>query len=147
MHILKTKMFLTSFLIIAKIWQACLRTLSMSGQTHQKDINNLKKTLVLVSKFKINFITHFFLEILQRYYIDIFSIICVPFLLGSIWRSSCPEVFCKKGVIRIFTKFTGKHMCQSHFSIKLQTQACNLKKRLWHRCFPVNFAKFLKTPF
>ena len=22
-----------------------------------------------------------------------------------------------------------------------------LKKRLWHRCFLVNFAKFLKTPF
>ena len=22
-----------------------------------------------------------------------------------------------------------------------------LKKRLWHRCFPMNFAKFLKTPF
>ena len=22
-----------------------------------------------------------------------------------------------------------------------------LKKRLWHRCFPVNFAKFLRTPF
>ena len=21
-----------------------------------------------------------------------------------------------------------------------------LKKRLWHRCFPVNFAKFLGTP-
>ena len=21
-----------------------------------------------------------------------------------------------------------------------------LKKRLWHRCFPVNFAKFLRTP-
>ena len=27
-------------------------------------------------------------------------------------------------------------------------QACNfIKKRLWHRCFPVNFAKFLRTPF
>ena len=25
---------------------------------------------------------------------------------------------------------------------------CNLiKKRLWHRCFPVNFVKFLRTPF
>ena len=25
---------------------------------------------------------------------------------------------------------------------------CNfIKKRLWHRCFPVNFAKFLRTPF
>ena len=22
-----------------------------------------------------------------------------------------------------------------------------LKKRLWYRCFPVNFAKFLRTPF
>ena len=22
-----------------------------------------------------------------------------------------------------------------------------LKKRLWHSCFPVNFAKFLRTPF
>ena len=22
-----------------------------------------------------------------------------------------------------------------------------LKKRLWHRCFPVNFANFLRTPF
>ena len=22
-----------------------------------------------------------------------------------------------------------------------------LKKRLWHRCFPVNFVKFLTTPF
>ena len=28
-------------------------------------------------------------------------------------RSSRPEVFCKKGVLRNFTKFTGKHLCQS----------------------------------
>ena len=27
-----------------------------------------------------------------------------------------PEVFCKKVVLRNFTKFTGKHMCQSLFS-------------------------------
>ena len=26
-------------------------------------------------------------------------------------------------------------------------QATLLEKRLWHRCFPVNFAKFLGTPF
>ena len=26
--------------------------------------------------------------------------------------------------------------------------SCNfIKKRLWHTCFPVNFAKFLRTPF
>ena len=34
------------------------------------------------------------------------------------------------------------------FLIKLQARpATLLKKRFWHRCFPVNFAKFLRTPF
>ena len=34
------------------------------------------------------------------------------------------------------------------FLIKLQTAlATLLKRRLWHRCFPVNFAKFLRAPF
>ena len=29
-----------------------------------------------------------------------------------------------------------------------QASGCNfIKKRLWHRCFPVDFANFLKTPF
>ena len=42
-------------------------------------------------------------------------------ILGArlIDRSSLPEVFCKKGVFRIFTKFTGKHMCQSIFFNKV----------------------------
>ena len=31
-----------------------------------------------------------------------------------------PEVFCKKkGVLRNFAKFTGKHLCQSLFFIKV----------------------------
>ena len=34
------------------------------------------------------------------------------------------------------------------FLIKLQAApATLLKKKLWHRCFPVNLAKFLRTPF
>ena len=33
-------------------------------------------------------------------------------------RSSCPEVFCRKGVLRNFAKFTGKHLFQSLFSNK-----------------------------
>ena len=37
------------------------------------------------------------------------------------------------------------------FLIKLQASDLRpttlLKKRLWQRCFPVNFAKFLRTPF
>ena len=30
-------------------------------------------------------------------------------------RSSRMEVFCRKGVLRNFAKFTGKHLCQSLF--------------------------------
>ena len=57
--------------------------------------------------------------------------------------------FVEKGVLRNFTKFTGKHLCQSLFFNKVAglRRATLLKKRLWHRCFPVNFVKFLRTPF
>ena len=34
-------------------------------------------------------------------------------------RSRRPEVFCKKGVLRNFPKFTGKHLCQSLFFNKV----------------------------
>ena len=34
-------------------------------------------------------------------------------------RSSCPEVFCKKGVLRNVIKFTRKHLCQSLFFDKV----------------------------
>ena len=54
-------------------------------------------------------------------------------------RSSCPGVFCQKGVLRNFAKFTEKHLCQSLFFNKVAG--------LRHRCFPVNFVKLLRTPF
>ena len=67
----------------------------------------------------------------------------------TILKSSRPEVFCKKGVLRNFTKFTGKHLCRSLFFNKVTglRSATLLKERLWPRYFPVNFAKFLRTPF
>ena len=35
----------------------------------------------------------------------------------------------------------------SHLGCSIK-RACNfIKKRLWHKCVPVNFAKFLRTPF
>ena len=54
-----------------------------------------------------------------------------------------------KKVLKDFAKFTGKHLCQSLFFNKVAgfRPATLLKKRVWHRCFPVNFAKFLWTPF
>ena len=60
-------------------------------------------------------------------------------------RSSRPEVICKKGVLRNFIKFTGKHKCQRRlfFNKVAGLGAFFLKKR----CFPVNFVKFLRKPF
>ena len=64
--------------------------------------------------------------------------------------SSLPEMFCKKEFLRIFAKFTGKkHLYQSLFLNEVAglRPATLLKKKLGHRCFPVNFGKFLITPF
>ena len=64
-------------------------------------------------------------------------------------RSSYRRCSIKKGVLRNFAKFTGKHMRQSLFFNKVASlrPVTLLKKRLWHRGFPVNFAKFLRTSF
>ena len=60
-----------------------------------------------------------------------------------------PEVFCKNIYSQKFRKIYRKHLYQSLFFNKVASlrPAILLKKRLWHRCFPVNFAKFLITPF
>ena len=62
-------------------------------------------------------------------------------------RKPRPEVFHKKGVLRNFTKFTGKHLCQSLFFNKVAGPATLFKKRLCHSFFPVSFVKLLRTPF
>ena len=58
-------------------------------------------------------------------------------------------MFYKKSVLRNFTKFAGKQPCQSFFFNKVADlrYATLVKKRLWYRGFPVNFVKFLRTPF
>ena len=64
-------------------------------------------------------------------------------------RNSRQMCSVRKGILRNFTKFTGKHLCQSIFLNKVAgvRPATLLKKRLWHRCFPVSFAKFVRTLF
>ena len=47
------------------------------------------------------------------------------FIVGCIWLN------------KIFTFRSSHQRCST---------ATLLKKRLWHRCFPVNFVKFLRTP-
>ena len=59
--------------------------------------------------------------------------------------SSHPEVFLGKGVLKIYSKFTGEHPCRSVISKKL---LCNFTKiTLRHGCSPVNLLHIFRTPF
>ena len=60
----------------------------------------------------------------------------------AILRRSRPEVFCKKGFLKFFSKFIGKKLCLSLFFDKV---AGRLKKRLWHNSLPMSFGKFLRS--
>ena len=64
-------------------------------------------------------------------------------------RSSHQRCSMKKGVLRNFTKFTRKRLRQSLFFKKFAGlwPSTLLKKKLWYRCFSVNFVKFPRTPF
>ena len=61
-------------------------------------------------------------------------------------RRSHPDMFCKKGILKNFAKFTGKHMPESFFN-KTTAVSLLLKNRIWRRCFPVNFANFSRPLF
>ena len=55
-------------------------------------------------------------------------------LAGNRYRSSHPEVFLEKGLLKICSKFTGEHPCR----IELTFQ---------HGCSPVNLLHIFRTPF
>ena len=59
-------------------------------------------------------------------------------------RSSRPEVFFKKNVLRNFTKFTGKQLCQSLYFNKKQENAmcCNNRDDLLQLTFNLEISKF-----
>ena len=105
--------------------------MSKNGQTHLKILQQMLQDFWSVS--------------------DHFGPLCIKGLRKVITkrspldRSSRP-VFCQKGVLRNFAKFTGKHLCQSLFFNKVAglRPGTISKKRLWYRCFPANFAKFLR---
>ena len=64
--------------------------------------------------------------------------------------SSRPEVFCIKGVLRNFAKFTGKHLCQSLYFNKVAGLACVcnfIKIETLAQVFSCEFWKFSKNTF
>ena len=60
-------------------------------------------------------------------------------------RSSHPEVFLRKGVLKICSKFTGENPGRSVISLKL---LCNfIEIALRHACSSVNLLHIFRTPF
>ena len=70
---------------------------------------------------------------------------CIGIQLRRFNRSSRSEVFLRKDVLNICSKFTGEHTCQSVISMKL---LCNfIEITLQHGCSPVNLQHIFRTPF
>ena len=69
----------------------------------------------------------------------------IPTRMKPTCRSSRPEVFLGKGVLKIRSKYTGEQPCRSAISIKL---LCNfIEITLWHGCSPVNLLHIFRAPF
>ena len=60
-------------------------------------------------------------------------------------RSSRPEMFLGKGVLKICSKFRGEHPYRSVISLKLQSNFIEIA--LWHGCAPVNLLHIVRTRF
>ena len=65
----------------------------------------------------------------------------------SFQKHSFQRRFMKNGVLKNFAKFTRKHVCLFFNKVASLRPATLLKKRLWQRYFPANFAKFVRTTF
>ena len=67
------------------------------------------------------------------------------------FKSSHLQMFFIIDVLKNLAMFIGKHLCWSWFLLLfnivagLEDRSC-IKKRLQHKCFLVNIAKFLRTP-
>ena len=74
---------------------------------------------------------------------------CLNLPFNPLFRSSSPEVFLGKGVLKIRSNFSGEHPCRSGISVKLLCIFIEIALR--HGCSPVNCCIFyehlyLRTP-
>ena len=114
-------------------------------------IKTITLKMMLLAKWLISKGTYFLKEHSWRWRLSILfpvlsiivSVIIDSYIWNKIRKKRCSM---KKGVPKTFAKFTGKHLCQSLFFNKASgLRPATLKKRIWQRCFPVKFAKFLRT--
>ena len=96
--------------------------------------------------------------LLFQIFINIFSLLATKSQIckydDDFYDSICSEaatrgVFCEKVFLEISQNSQENTSASVSFFNKVAglRPATLLKKRLWHRCFPVNLAKLLRTPF
>ena len=129
------------------LYRSCLDTLPSNGQKwiHKErekteEVRFIYKTIICFETT-----TNKFERLLQNLMENIKDAGMSDKWVWTKYSSSHRRCSVRKGVLRNFPKFTGKHLCQSLFLNKVAAlrPATLLKKILWHRCFPVNFVKFL----
>ena len=107
-------------------WKLCAHVFNYTIVTYWS-LDSSKSWMNVVNNVITNHVEYTILAVLQR------QLCTVAIAMPS---SSHRRCFIEKGVLKNVTKFTGK---------QLWPEACNfMKKRLWHGCFPVNFANFLR---
>ena len=91
-------------------------------------------------------------NLIISYYVHLGSFICRNLFFEACEirkegksKSSPPEVFLRRGVLKIWSKFTGEHPCQSVILMKLQSSFIEITLR--HECFPVNLLNISGHPF
>ena len=106
------------------------------------------------NKWFLNFVWLMYIYFIFAYW----DIVCLLFSLFNssflqIYKNTVHEntetatrgVLCKKVFLEV-SKNSQENTC-ARASFNKNYLKTLLKKRLWHRCFPVNFVKFLWTPF
>ena len=79
-----------------------------------------------------------------------FEIISFNFLLSffAVTVAVVQRCSLKKGALKNFKKFTGKHLCQSLFLFKCRPEACNfIKKETLVQVFSFEFCEISKNTF
>ena len=79
-----------------------------------------------------------------------FETCCILFVWSSIhsiiiFRSSHPEVFLEKGVLKIRSKYTGEHTCRCVIPARFLCKFIEIT--FWHGRSPVNLQHISRTPF
>ena len=102
---------------------------------HQRNESVKLRKVVLIPRYI--FVSYYFQATV--------SLVLVTCLLLFYYRNSRPKVFFGKGVLKIYSKFTGEHPCRSAIAIKLQSKFIEIA--LWHGCSHVNLLYIFRTPY